>query len=230
MMRDERGFTLAEMLVVCALVGLVMASLLGLVMSGQQAFWFGTTQVDAQQTVRVALERMVKEIREAGYEPQTPVTNPASCPNGTNFPLYPNGVPCYDFVPIASQSATAMTLQFNWDGGPCTTASARPCNPITTAKINDPLSCPSPAATCRGEQVTYSFSGGNLTRQESGVDASAVVLASGITALTFTYRDENNTVTSVLDRIRIVDISLTAQTASRGAYVTMTDRVRLRNR
>ena len=65
-MNSERGFTLAEMLVVCAIVGIVMASLLGLVMSGQQAYWFGTTQVDAQQTVRVAIERMVKEIREIG--------------------------------------------------------------------------------------------------------------------------------------------------------------------
>ena len=65
-MNNQRGFTLAEMLVVCAIVGLVMASLLGLVMQGQQAYWFGTTQVDGQQTARVAIERMVKEIREAG--------------------------------------------------------------------------------------------------------------------------------------------------------------------
>jgi len=30
--------------------------------------------------------------------------------------------------------------------------------------------------------------------------------------------------------MRIVDISMSVQTANRGAYVTMTDRVRLRNR
>ena len=72
-MGNERGYTLAEMLVVCAIVGLVMASLLGLVITGQKAFWYGTTQVDAQQTARVAVERMVKEIREAGYDPQAPI-------------------------------------------------------------------------------------------------------------------------------------------------------------
>jgi prepilin-type N-terminal cleavage/methylation domain-containing protein len=229
-MTNERGFTLAEMLVVCAIVGLVMAGLLGLVMSGQQAYWFGTTQVDAQQTVRVALERMVRDIRESGYEPQTPQTNPASCPNGTSYPLYPSGVPCYDFVPITSQSATALTLQSNWDGSPCTSLSARPCNPISAAAVNDPMTCPSPAAACRGEQVIYSFSGGNLTRREMGVDGSPVVLASGITALSFTYRDQNNNVTSSRDLIRIVEISISAQTANKGAYVTMVDRVRLRNR
>ncbi|MGH7384002.1 MAG: PilW family protein [Candidatus Rokuibacteriota bacterium] len=229
-MTDERGFTLAEMLVVCALVGLVMAGLLGLIMSGQQAYWFGTTQVDAQQSIRVALDRLVRDIRAAGYEPQTPETNPADCPNGTSFPQYPSGVPCYDFLPITAQTATALTLQYNWDGSPCTAASARPCNPITNVLVNDPMSCAAPAAACRGEQVTYSLSGVNLTRQETGVDVSPTTIASGITSLTFTYRDQDGTVTAVQDRIRIVDISITAQTASKGGHVTMVDRVRLRNR
>lgn len=222
---NERGFTLAEMLVVCAIVGLVMASLLGLVISGQQAYWFGTTQVDGQQTVRVAMERMVKDIREAGYEPLAPETDPTACPSATNYPLYTAGVPCYKFVPVASQSATALTLQYNWNGSTCTV----PCTPIETAAlVTDPVLCP--VTACRGEQVTYSLSGGNLRRQESVVDASPVVIASGITALSFTYRDENSNVTSAQELMRIVEISVTAQTATNGAYVTMIDRVRLRNR
>ena len=224
-MNNQRGFTLAEMLVVCAIVGLVMASLLGLVMQGQQAYWFGTTQVDGQQTVRVALERMAKEIREAGYEPLPGETDPAACPNATNYPLYTAGVPCYKFVPITSPSATALTLQYNFDGSTC----AVPCSPINTvALVTDPMSCPT--AACRGEQITYSLSGGNLTRQEVVVDAAPVVIASGITALTYTYRDENNNVTAATDLIRTVEISVTAQTASNGAFVTMVDRIRLRNR
>lgn len=223
-MGNERGFTLAEMLVVCAIVGLVMASLLGLVMSGQQAYWFGTTQVDAQQTVRVAMERLVKDIRAAGYEPLAPETDPTACPNVTNYPLYAT-VPCYRFYPITSQSATALTLQYNWNGSTCTV----PCTPIqNTVLVTDPTLCPTTA--CRGEQVTYSLSGENLRRQESVVDGSPVIIASGITALAFTYRDENNNVTSSQELMRIVDISVTAQTANKGAYVTMTDRVRLRNR
>jgi len=224
-MNNQRGFTLAEMLVVCAIVGLVMASLLGLVMQGQQAYWFGTTQVDGQQTVRVALERMAKEIREAGYEPLPGETDPAACPNATNYPLYTAGVPCYKFVPITSPSATALTLQYNFDGSTC----AVPCSPINTvALVTDPMSCPT--AACRGEQITYSLSGGNLTRQEGGLDAAPVIIASGITALTFTYRDENSTVTAAPELIRTVEISVTAQTATNGAFVTMVDRIRLRNR
>jgi prepilin-type N-terminal cleavage/methylation domain-containing protein len=229
MMRDlrphaQRGYTLAEMMVVCAIVGLVMASLLSLVMAGRQAYWFGTTQVDGQQTVRVAMERMVKDIREAGYEPVAPESDPASCPSATNYPLYATA-PCYRFYPIVAQSATGLTLQYNWNASTC----ANPCTPIETAAlVRDPLLCPTTA--CRGEQVTYSLSGGNLRRQESVVDAAPVVIASGITALSFTYRDENSNVTTSRELMRIVDISMTAQTATNGASVTMTDRVRMRNR
>lgn len=224
-MNNQRGFTLAEMLVVCAIVGLVMASLLGLTMQGQQMYWFGTTQVDGQQTVRVALERMAKEIREAGYEPLPGETDPTACPNATNYPLYTAGVPCYKFVPVTSPAATSLTLQYNWDGSTCVV----PCSPINTgALVTDPMTCPT--AACRGEQITYALSSGNITRQEVIVDATPVVIASGITALTFTYRDENNNVTALPELIRTVEISVTAQTATKGAYVTMVDRIRMRNR
>lgn len=225
---SERGFTLAEMLVTCAIVGLVMAGLLTLVMQGQQAYWFGTTQVDGQQTVRVALERMGKEIREAGYEPLPGETDPATCADLTKYPLYGAGTPCYEFVPISAQTATSVTLQYNWDGSVC---AVLPCTPINTAaQVNDPMACASPAAVCRGEQVTYSLSGTNLRRQESIVDGTPVVIASGITALTFTYLDENNVVTATPSLIRMVEISMTVQSASKGAFVTMVDRIRLRNR
>jgi len=210
-MNNERGFTLAEMMVVCAIVGLVMASLLGLVMTGQQAYWYGTTQVDAQQTVRIALYRMVREIREAGYDPVPPNTTPATCAS----------VPCYQFDAIASQSSTGLTLQYNWDGSVGTTPSA--------SAVNDALLCATGTA-CRGEQVIYSYSGGNLTRREVGIDSSPVTVASGINSLTFTYFKEDGTTATVAGDIRTVAVTVTAQTATRGAIITMTDRIRLRNR
>lgn len=211
-MNNERGFTLAEMLVVCAIVGLVMASLLALVMTGQKAYWYGTTQVDAQQTVRVALERMVREIREAGYDPVPPNTTPATCASPS---------PCYQFDAIASQSATGLTLRYNWDASVGTTPSA--------TAVNDPILCPT-GAGCRGEQVIYNFSGGNLTRREVGMDATPLVVASGLTDLTFTYTKEDGTAATAATDIRTVVVSVTAQTANNGAIVTMTDRIRLRNR
>jgi prepilin-type N-terminal cleavage/methylation domain-containing protein len=210
MMSNERGYTLAEMMVVCAIVGLVMASLLGLVLSGQQAFWYGTTQVDAQQTARVSIERMVKEIREAGYYPQRPDTSPTTC----------TAAPCYTFSAIATGSATAVTLQYDWNGDGASSASGT---------VNDPILCATGTA-CRGERVVYSFSSGALTRQEMGVDGTPLTIASGISSLAFTYFAEDGTATTVPADIRSIGVSVTAQTANRGAFVSMSDRIRIRNR
>ena len=78
--------------------------------------------------------------------------------------------------------------------------------------------------------MIYSFSSGALTRQEIGVDTTAQTIASGISSLAFTYLDNNGTVTTVPSDIRIIGVTVTAQSATQGAYVTMSDRVRLRNR
>jgi prepilin-type N-terminal cleavage/methylation domain-containing protein len=208
---DERGFTLAELLVVCVILALVMGGLLTLLISGQKTYSFGTSMVDAQQNARVAMERMIKEIREAGYYPQRPDTSPATCP----FP------PCYNFTAIATgHTATSLTLQYDWNGDGASAASG---------KVNDSMQCPTGTA-CRGERVTYSFTGGNLTRQEVGVDGSPVVIASGLTSVAFTYLDENDAVTATTADIRTVVIALTAHPTTQGSYVTVTDRVRIRNR
>lgn len=213
-MNNERGYTLAEMMVVCAIVGLVMASLLGLVMSGQQAYWYGSTQVDAQQTTRIAVERMVKEIREAGYYPQnpTPVTTGAC-----------STVICYSYGFDAigtGATAASLTLQYDWNGDGTSAASG---------KVNDPVTCAT-GTSCRGERVTYSYSSGTLTRQEVGVDASPQTIASGLSSFSFTYLAADGTTTTTPSAIRTVAVTISAQTANKGTYVTMSDRIRLRNR
>ncbi len=117
-----------------AILGLVMAGLLGLLTASRNAYSRGSSTVDAQQNARLALDRMGKEIREAGYHPRPPDTSP-TCPPGVPSGrirwggLYPNGgghqpsSPCWCFYPIVAQTATALTLQYDWDGdGVITTA------------------------------------------------------------------------------------------------------------
>lgn len=205
--RSQRGFSLTEMLVVCALLGVVMAGVLTLLMFGQQSATATSNKVDAQSNARIGIERMIEEIREAGYLPAGP-----SCPGAPTTPCPPFN---YSFPAITAQSATGLTIQNDWNA----------TGTIQTTSITDPVS-----GATRGEQVIYSFSSGQLLRQEMGVDGSPVALASGITSLAFAYLDQNNVVTATATDIRTVTITLTTQQSSGQPQVTMVHRVRLRNR
>jgi prepilin-type N-terminal cleavage/methylation domain-containing protein len=61
----QKGFTLAELLVAFAVLALVLASVVTVQQSGLLAYVTGSNRVEAQQNVRAALDRMVREIREA---------------------------------------------------------------------------------------------------------------------------------------------------------------------
>jgi type IV pilus assembly protein PilW len=62
---NQRGFTLAELLVVIAVLGLVMAGVILLQEQGQRAYLFGSNRVEVQQNARIALELMTREVRAA---------------------------------------------------------------------------------------------------------------------------------------------------------------------
>ena len=62
---NQRGFTLAELLVVTAVMGVVMAGVFVVQRGGQQAYLLGSNRVETQQNARVALEVMTRELRSA---------------------------------------------------------------------------------------------------------------------------------------------------------------------
>lgn len=63
--RDRRGFTLAELLVVTAIIGMVMAGIFTLQLQGEQAFLLGSNRVEAQQNARIALDLITRDLRTA---------------------------------------------------------------------------------------------------------------------------------------------------------------------
>jgi type IV pilus assembly protein PilW len=95
-LRGERGFTLAELLVACAVIAFVMAGLLVMLQTGLETYLVGSNRVEATQSVRLAIERMTREIRGAGFCPTCIGTQP--------------------FTAITAQTATGFTLQNDWDG------------------------------------------------------------------------------------------------------------------
>ena len=206
-LKDERGFTLTEMLVVCALLGTVMAGVLSLVMVGQQSATATMNKVDAQSNARMGIDRVIEEFREAGYLPAGP-----TCPTAPTTPCPPYN---YAFPAVTAQTATALTIQNDWNAD----------NVIQTVAVTDPIS-----GAQRGERVVYSFNAGQLRRQEIGIDAAPVVVAAGIISLAYTYLDQNNAVTGTAANIRTVTVTLTTQQSAGQPQVTMVHQVRLRNR
>jgi hypothetical protein len=62
--RDERGFTLMQLLLACGMLGLALAAVGTVVERGLRHTYISTHKTEAQQNARVALELMAREIRE----------------------------------------------------------------------------------------------------------------------------------------------------------------------
>jgi len=64
---DAASVTLTELLVTVALVGVVSMAALGLLEQGQRAWAIGAARAESQQSARVALARLVADVRAAGF-------------------------------------------------------------------------------------------------------------------------------------------------------------------
>jgi len=64
--RDQRGYTLTELLITVAILGLVMAAVLAVQMTSNTMFLRGENQAEAQQGARAAM-LMEEDLRMAGY-------------------------------------------------------------------------------------------------------------------------------------------------------------------
>lgn len=89
----QKGFTLVELLVAMAVLGVMMAGVLDLLMVGHQSYLVSANLAETQQSARVALDRMIREVRQAGY-------NPAGA----------------TFNAITAATATSLTIQLDLDG------------------------------------------------------------------------------------------------------------------
>jgi prepilin-type N-terminal cleavage/methylation domain-containing protein len=62
---NDRGFSLAELLMVVAVLALILSSVFVLQQKGQESYTMGSNRVEAQQNARVALDLMTRELRPA---------------------------------------------------------------------------------------------------------------------------------------------------------------------
>ena len=59
--------SLADLLTALAGLALILGALLGVLLQGQRLYGAGVAKLEAQQSARVGVERMAREIRQAGY-------------------------------------------------------------------------------------------------------------------------------------------------------------------
>jgi prepilin-type N-terminal cleavage/methylation domain-containing protein len=96
-LRDQRGFTLTELLVVAAVLGMILAGVVLIQMQGQQAYLFGSHRVEVQQNNRAALELMVRDLRSA--ESVTTLGSPTDLTFVTCQDPYPTSAPTTPCLP-----------------------------------------------------------------------------------------------------------------------------------
>lgn len=102
---SEEGLTLVEILVGATLAVMIILPLFTMYSASQATYDTGMDRVDIQQNARVALYRMSREIRMAGYE-SPDLANPA-CPR-------PKAATC--IVPVQLVSSISIRGDFDGDG------------------------------------------------------------------------------------------------------------------
>jgi len=92
---NNRGFSSIELIIVIALIALAFTGIYNLFSGGMKSWKTGTSQINAQQNVRFAMDKMVREIRQAGY-----------------------GVSIGDKITLAGLSEIKFRADLNSDGSP----------------------------------------------------------------------------------------------------------------
>lgn len=72
--RDQRGFTLTELLVAIAVIGLLLAGALGIQQTSSYVYLFGSSRVETLENARAALVRMAADIKAASLVSSNPLS------------------------------------------------------------------------------------------------------------------------------------------------------------
>jgi prepilin-type N-terminal cleavage/methylation domain-containing protein len=209
--RDARGFTLTELLITMAILGLVMAAVLGVQLTSSTMFLRGENQAEAQQAARAAM-LMEEDLRMVGYgcpELGCPTPPPGPLPQQKITAASVSSITFWaDTLNVSTQlsaavAAGATTLPVVNAAGIIvgdriyinngTTWETK----VVTAKAANNLSLTVAALTNafpQGVQVgrprliayTYTAATGTLTK-DAGDGNGAQTLATGISGLTFGY-------------------------------------------
>jgi len=200
---NQSGFTMIELGVTMAIVGLVLGSIMLMFTNMSRTLTTQNASADLQQSMRAVVDFMAREIRMAGFTSQ----------DDEKFGLTQ-----------AQSSSISFTVDWDDDGKVTDSYATNPKIPHESDKIQYnwvPAENSIRRVTASGSPF---FSSQTLV---GGTDDPI-----NITRLVFSYLDQNNNATSVINDIRTVVITLTAQApAGADGFIerTFVSRIRCRN-
>jgi len=246
---DRQGFTLTELLVTLAVMGLVMAALVGVQVSGNTLVLTGENQAQAQQAARTAM-LMEEDLRLVGYG-YPPALTAISAASQTSITFWAD----------LNNVSTTLSAALAAGGKTLTVAGGLGINPndtiyVVNGNTSDALTVktvvgttitvntgsanayPVGALVGRPLAVSYSWAGTTLSK-DPGDGTGAQALATGVQVQQFSYFDTTDTailssnLAANLANIRRVAITMTAQSTapnpSNARSFTVTTYVRPRN-
>lgn len=258
-LNGERGYTLAELLIVVAILGMVAAAIFGVSHVSQQTYTRAAALEDAQLGARAGLDRMASELRMAGayWTNATDAGNAITAASATSITFRGdiNADSASGTTETTVTTATSGTTELVVSG----TASAfntyssssgndyahiaegvirevRQVSSVSGSTITLATSLKNTyttAATVRSvETVTYSYdsSASTLTRTLGGDSADTIV--DNVTGLTLTYYNSSGTdlgSSPTLSSIREIGISITTRGSDGESTRTMASRVKPRS-
>ena len=192
--KDQRGFTLTEMLVASAMMGFVLsAALLGLQV-GSQAADVTTGRAEAQANVRFAMDRLLGDVRAAGYDP-------------TN-----NG-----FDPVENIASTSVTLRTDLNANGTIDAPVGTCDPSAQAervryrlvgtdlmRSADPANAACEAVMIGGVQsLTFTYQDATGATTATAASVRAVIVAVKMAPESLSGTQKNAMAASMTDQARM---------------------------
>ena len=208
---NNHGYSLMELMLAVAVLGLAMAGVLTIHRTGNTIALTGENKAEAQQGARGAL-KMEEEIRLAGYgyppaippPPCTPLTGTFVSASSTAVTFWAdltnssttlsvavnagNTTINFNLPPGAGFAAGNTVYLINQGQSECLTVSSATATSITVPSPGAVNAYPVGSQIARPRQITYSYAAGTVSRNP-GDGTGAQPAVTGVTAFQLTYFD-----------------------------------------
>ncbi len=239
---DQRGFTLAELLITIALIGVITVATAMLYVTGNTMFMTGTNRAEAQQGARAAM-LIQDDLRMMGYGvPGGQVAITVASATAITFSADLNNATTHLAADVSVNDTTLSvdSVAGIHVGDIVWLNNGQQFEALTVVGVNGnsvSVGSGAKAAYPRGVQVgvpktivyKYDAATGTVSR-DAGDGSGELPVVTGVQSFAFTYYNNSDTVTAVLADIRRIRLQMTVQSAASEAEAAMTMNIDVRPR